>query len=240
MSDLTLHIQRYLPGTHTAPELQTYTLPVPPDASLLDALRHVQDHLDPSLAMRWSCRMGICGSCGVRVDGQPKLACEVFVRDLGHEATIEPLDHLPIQRDLIVDMSGFLEHLSAVRPWIHGDPGEAPRQSPAQLTAYKAASGCINCLLCVSACPQAGLSDAFLGPAAISLGHRYNQDSRDSGNAERLPALQSKHGAWGCTLVGVCSEVCPKGVDPAAAIQQEKVRGAITWVGDAIRRLVGT
>jgi fumarate reductase iron-sulfur subunit len=218
------------------PNRVSYEVPVQSSWSILDVLGYIKDHLDPTLSWRQSCRMGICGSCGMRVDGRPVLACETFVHELSSESvSIEPLAHLPVQRDLIVDTSPFLDHLAAVRPWLHptqgatGPVGEQ-LQTPEQQEPFWAAAQCIGCMICISACPQSGLSESFLGPAALAVAHRYLSDSRDGGHQERQDPVQSEDGVWGCTLVGSCSAVCPKGVDPASAIQLEKVRGALSWV----------
>jgi fumarate reductase iron-sulfur subunit len=122
-----------------------------------------------------------------------------------------------------------------VRPWIirdHEKPaaeGEY-RQTPEQLAAYKSFSACINCLLCYSACPIFGLETDFIGPAALALSYRYNQDSRDEGGEARWNVISDHHGVWQCTFVGECSVVCPKDVDPAAAIQRLKVDAAKQWM----------
>jgi len=232
-----LVIQRYLAERDTSPHLQTFALPEDLDGSLLDALQYIKDHLDPTLAWRWSCRMGMCGSCGMMLDGEPVLACEVFLRDLPTgPSRVEPLAHLPVERDLIVDQAGFLEALASVRPWLvekagreTGPAGEG-RQSPSEVADFLGLSQCINCLLCYAACPQVALTPGFLGPAAVAVAHRYDLDSRDVGDGGRAPALQADVGVWSCTVVGECSTVCPKSVDPAAAIQQQKVRGLTDWM----------
>jgi fumarate reductase iron-sulfur subunit len=157
----------------------------------------------------------------------PKLGCEHFLRDF-HPGPlrIEPLTHFPIVRDLAIDQSDFLAKLESAKPWLmpKADPGEAPhRQTPKQLDDYYQYSKCINCLLCYAACPQYGLNEKFTGPAVLALLHRYNADSRDGGKGERMPLVNAEDGVWGCTLVGYCSEVCPKGVDPARAVNQNKI-----------------
>ena len=103
-------------------------------------------------------------------------------------------------------------------------------QTPEQLDAYKQFSMCINCMLCYAACPVYGLDPLFSGPAAIALAQRYNLDSRDQGASERLDILSQHDGIWGCTFVGECTEVCPKHVDPAGAIQQYKLTATMEWV----------
>jgi fumarate reductase iron-sulfur subunit len=238
---ITLEILRYIPGQHEKPEFQTFDIPYVEDWSILDALGYIKDELDASLAYRWSCRMAVCGSCGMVFNGKPKLACETFVREYYPKTIrIEPLQNFSIERDLIIDQESFLEKLESVKPFIidAADKSSKPRetiqageykQTPTELEMFKQFSLCINCLLCYSACPQFGLNPAFMGPAALALGHRYNADSRDQGNDERASALNEKDGVWSCTFVGYCSDVCPKSVDPAAAIQLEKVGGATDY-----------
>ncbi|WP_333606603.1 succinate dehydrogenase/fumarate reductase iron-sulfur subunit [Arsukibacterium sp.] len=223
----TLHISRYHPEHDNEPRLQSYQVQSDHSSSVLDALLQVQQQ-DPSLGFRWSCRMAICGSCGVMVNGIPKLGCKTFLRDYPDDITISPLAHFAVEKDLIVDMQVFLAHLNAVKPYlINDETSDGPhRQTPAQLAKYQQFSNCINCGLCYSACPQFGLNPEFLGPAALTLAQRYNLDSRDQGKAARMPQLNSKNGVWGCTFVGFCSQVCPKKVDPAAAINQGKVASA--------------
>ena len=193
--------------------------------------------LDGSLSFRWSCRMAICGSCGVMINGVPSLGCHTFLRDLfPGPVRVEPLEHFPILRDLVVDQTGFLEHLAAVKPYLVPPQArslaDGPRpQTPAQMARYYSQSQCINCLLCYAACPQFGLDPGFTGPAALALMHRYNADSRDAGWPVRREAANAEQGVWGCTLVGACSQVCPKGVDPAHAINQNKLTSALDYTG---------
>lgn len=250
---ITIKIKRYVPDRDITPHTETYQVPYEPSMSLLDALAYIKDDVDSSLSYRWSCRMQVCGSCGMVVNGVPKLACDTFLRDYyPNDMVVDPLSNFPVERDLIVDQSDFLEKLEAVKPFIVDAMAEPSsdakaravakqsatgdtsaigvnKQTPKQLAMFKQYSMCINCLLCYSACPQFGLNPQFVGPSAIALAHRYNKDSRDHGHKERMDVLNSKDGVWSCTFVGYCSTVCPKGVDPAAAIQQEKMSGAINW-----------
>ncbi|MGU0015473.1 4Fe-4S dicluster domain-containing protein [Escherichia coli] len=127
-------------------------------------------------------------------------------------------------------MTHFIESLEAIKTVHHRQlPHRGSGyyiQTPAQMAKYHQFSGCINCGLCYAACPQFGLNPEFIGPAAITLAHRYNEDSRDHGKKERMAQLNSQNGVWSCTFVGYRSEVCPKHVDPAAAIQQGKVESS--------------
>jgi fumarate reductase iron-sulfur subunit len=233
---VTLSVARYRPEQDRAPIFQSYEVPLRREWVVLDALNHIKDRLDGSLSFRWSCRMGVCGSCGMKVNGEPKLTCAAFLSEFTPgPIRVEPLDYFPVVRDLVVDIGDFMWKLGKVKPWLVR-LAEQPLaqgeylQTPAQLDAYKQFSMCINCLLCYSACPIYGLEPGFLGPAAIALAQRYNLDSRDQGARERFPVLGGDDGVWQCTFVGECTRVCPKDVDPAGAIQQYKLTAAVEWV----------
>jgi fumarate reductase iron-sulfur subunit len=233
---ITVHVNRYRPEQDDAPWRQSYEVPYHHDMSVLEALGYIKDHLDPSLSHRWSCRMAICGSCGVMIDDEPKLSCKTFLRDYVErgELQVRALDNFPIERDLIGDISGFIDHLETVKPYILREQ-EKPTsegeylQTPVQMARYSSFSQCINCGLCYAACPQFGRNPDFLGPAALTLAQRYNLDSRDEGKDERMRYLNAEEGVWSCTFVGYCSEVCPKDVDPAAAINQGKVASNLNY-----------
>ena len=233
---VVLHVTRYRPEQEAEPTIQEYEVPFTDDWVLLDALNYIKDNIDGSLSYRWSCRMGICGSCGMMVNGEPKLTCATFVSEYAPgPVRIEPLRYFPIVRDLTVDTTDFMAKLKSVKPWIIRKD-EKPvsegeyLQSPEELDRYKQFSMCINCMLCYAACPVYGLDSTFTGPAAIALAQRYNMDSRDQGSQERLDVLSDHDGIWGCTFVGECTKVCPKNVDPARAIQQYKLTATTDWV----------
>jgi fumarate reductase iron-sulfur subunit len=234
-STVTLTVTRYRPEQEAAPTFQTYEVPFRRDWVVLDALNYVKDKLDGSLSFRWSCRMGVCGSCGMMVNDSPKLTCAAFLSDhLPGPIRVEPLQFFPVIRDLVVDITDFLRKLTAVKPWLirkEEQPLTAGEylQTPGQLEAYKQFSMCINCLLCYAACPIYGLESSFVGPAAIALAQRYNLDSRDQARRERHQILSAHGGIWECTFVGECTKVCPKNVDPAGAIQQYKLAGLSHW-----------
>ncbi len=228
---------RYDPQTDTEPHFSSYQVPFSDDMSVLEGLQYIKDQLDGSLTFRWSCRMAICGSCGQEVNGVPVLSCHTFLRDyFPHKLRIEPLNNFPIIRDLVIDQNDFLDKLESVKPYLvtklEKPLAAGPHlQTPQQLNRYYAYSQCINCLLCYAACPQYGLNSDFTGPAALALLHRYNADSRDQGWQVRAEVINADAGVWGCTLVGYCSEVCPKAVDPAHAINQNKVNSAMDFFG---------
>jgi fumarate reductase iron-sulfur subunit len=232
---IQLEVTRYSPERDAQPRLESYEVPLRKDWVVLDALNHIKDRQDGTLTYRWSCRMGICGSCGMTVNGEPKLTCATFLSDYAPgPVRVQPLRNFPVVRDLVVEITDFLAKLTQVKPWIVRKE-EAPLtageflQTPGQLDAYKQFSMCINCLLCYAACPVYGLDPLFAGPAAIALAQRYNLDSRDQGGGQRLDLLSQHEGIWGCTFVGECTRVCPKHVDPAGAIQQYKLTAALEW-----------
>ena len=167
--------------------------------------------------------------------GDATLTCATFVGSLlAGPIRGGPLENFPVVRDLIIEMSDFMEKLESVKPWIIRDEKKslddgAYLQTPAQLADFKQFSMCINCLLCYAACPVYGLEPSFAGPAIIALAQRYNLDSRDQGAEERNAILNTDEGIWQCTLVGECSVVCPEDVDPAAAIQRYKVSSTLQW-----------
>ncbi len=232
---IRLQVARYRPEQEDAPSFDDYEVPLRKDWAILDGLNYIKDELDGTLSYRWSCRMGICGSCGALVNGEPKLTCGTFLTDYSPgPVRIEPLANFPVIRDLVVELTDFMDKLGAVKPWLIRDDeveedGEY-LQTPAQLDEYKQFSMCINCMLCYSACPVYGLDGKFIGPAAIALAQRYNLDSRDDGEHQRLTVLSQPEGIWACTYVGECSRACPKGVDPAGAIQRYKLTAALAAV----------
>jgi fumarate reductase iron-sulfur subunit len=235
---IILEVARYSPEQDTKPCFATYEVPIHKEWVVLDALNYIKDKIDGSLTYRWSCRMGICGSCGMMVNGEPKLTCATFLSSYAHNGNkirVEPLRYFPVVRDLVTELSDFLVKLKKVKPWlIRKDTVPLSQgeflQTPEQLDYYKQFSMCINCTLCYSACPVVGLDPKFVGPAAIALAQRYNLDSRDQGAVERIAVLAHPEGIWGCTFVGECTKVCPKHVDPAGAIQQYKLNAVLDWL----------
>jgi fumarate reductase iron-sulfur subunit len=236
MSDATktFVVTRFDPDRDQEPRTESYEIPVRDDWKVLDALNHIKDHVDPTLSHRWSCRMAVCGSCGMQVNGEPKLTCKTSLRNYGSRVEVAPLANFPVVRDLVVELEGFMEKFKAVKPWILRAKERAVeegthRQSPEELAAFKQFSMCINCMLCYSACPVVSNEPDFLGPAALALGHRYNQDTRDEGSVTRHRAMRAEGGVFACSFANECSEVCPKNVDPSGAIQQAKLLNVIDW-----------
>ncbi len=234
-STAVLEVFRYLPDQEENPRFQRYEVPYREDWVVLDALNYIKDEVDGTLTFRWSCRMGVCGSCGMMVNGEPTLTCAAFLREYYPKPIrVEPLSNFPVIRDLVINMDDFMAKLRDVKAWLVPkesrslEEGEY-RQSPAELAHYKQFSMCINCMLCYAACPVYGLNSSFIGPAAIALAERYNLDSRDGARQMRAEVISSHEGIWECTFVGDCTRVCPKDVDPAGAIQLAKVSHTVDW-----------
>src|SRR5215212_9173093 len=189
-------------------KLEDFEVEAPEWACLLDVLDIIKDKHDGTLAFRKSCRMMICGSCGMRMDGRAVLACKERMA--------------PIVKDLVVDMAPFWGKIRAVKPWL--DPGydaisEKERiASQQQMNAIAKESLCIMCGCCVSECNSMEADPAFLGPAALAKGFRFVGDPREGTQVERLVELNGEHGIWDCTRCYFCNERCPKGVDPRDAI----------------------
>ena len=239
---MKLEIFRYRPEKENEPTFQTYEVPFLEDWVILDAINYIKDEIDGTLSYRWSCQMGVCGSCGVMINGVPKLSCAAFLKDYyPDKIRVEPLTGFPVERDLISQIDDFMTKLTNIQPYIIRKRGEEKPldegeylQTPAELARFKPYSMCINCMLCYAACPVYALDSTFIGPAAIALGQRYNMDSRDHGRDARQELIASHEGIWECTFVGECSAVCPKDVDPAAAIQRAKVSSTIDWFKDVL------
>lgn len=230
---ITLQIARHRPDADGRPTMQEYVVPLRAEWAVLDGLNYIKDTLDGTLSFRWSCRMGICGSCGMTVNGDPALTCAAFLADYAPgPVRVEPLANFPVIRDLVVDIDDFMRKLPEVKPWLvreeeQGVDGIEFLQTPAEMDEYTQYSMCINCMLCYAACPVYAIEPDFLGPAAIALAQRYNLDSRDQGSHQRLDVLATAAGVWACTYVGECTSACPKGVDPAGAIQRYKLTAAM-------------
>jgi fumarate reductase iron-sulfur subunit len=232
---IEMEILRYRPEQDKKPFYQTYAVAFDNDWSVLQGLQYIKDELDSSLSFRWSCRMAICGSCGMMIDDVPRLGCRTFLRNFyPNKLRVGALEHFPIERDLVVVVDDFITKLENIKPYLI--PKQSRKleqgeylQTPEQLEKYRQFSTCINCMLCYAACPQYGLDSNFTGPGILALMHRYNSDSRDDGRDERLKLGHSEQGFWGCTAVAYCSEVCPKSVDPANAINQNKMGSAVDY-----------
>ncbi len=226
---ITLKIQRYNPDTDEAPDNQEYTVEVDPNARLLDALMDVKRFQDGSLGFRKSCAHGVCGSDAMRINGQDGLACKTLVKEVAEEdgatVVVEPLRHLPVQRDLIVDQAEFFEKYKSIKPFLINDEPVAEKeriQSPEERLQFDDTTNCILCASCYSACPIPEEHPAFIGPAAIAQAFRFLADSRDKGEEQRLPVLDDADGVWLCENHFKCTQACPRSILITKRINQTK------------------
>jgi succinate dehydrogenase / fumarate reductase iron-sulfur subunit len=234
-----LKIQRYHPERDAAPYIQDYDVEIDPNARLLDALMQIKRFQDGSLGFRKSCAHGVCGSDAMRINGKDALACKTLVKEAvagavaeaagkaGATITIEPLTHLPVQRDLIVDQEKFFEKYRSIKPFLINDEPVAAgerRQSQAERLQYDDTTNCILCAACYSACPilDGEVNDDFLGPAAIAQAYRFLADTRDRGFEARLPVLDGANGVWPCENHFKCTQTCPRGILITKRINQTK------------------
>ncbi len=230
LKSVIFEVLRYNPATGKSPYMQAFTVPVTKGMTVLDGLTWIKEHEDPSLSWRSSCRMGICGSCGMFINGLPRLACNNQIVHLHSDKVIvKPLPNYEMIRDLVPDLEKLFGKHRSVKPYLirqdlkeQNLPTGEYFQSSEELLNYIQFAYCIKCGLCLSACPTVATSEQYTGPQALTQGWRYTLDSRDGGAEERAKELYSNHGVYRCHFAGACSQVCPKGVDPALAIQLAK------------------
>lgn len=226
----TIRIKRYHPESDAKPYWQSYELDTDESMTILQALQQLREQQDATLSWRSSCRMGVCGSCAMVVNGQAVLACNTRVHavDKG-KITIEPLANLEVVKDLVTDLEPAFDYHRQLKPYIirddfeeHWHDGRELSQSPDELLDYMQFSYCIKCGACLSSCPTVAMHTGFPGPMPLAQAHRYNRDTRDDGFDERAEVVSEHTDLAHCHYAGECSRVCPKGVDPARAIQLMK------------------
>ncbi len=226
---IVLKVLRENRAQKTDTHYDTFNVPYKKWTTVLDALLHIKNYMDPSVAIRYSCRMASCGSCGMKINGIPKLACYTKISELETSTIVcEPLPNFPIIRDLVTDFTRFFNHHKSIQPFIQRKEDDVDfdtkkktfsfYQSPDDVDKYLQFSYCIKCGLCYSACPTVGTDLRFPGPQALAQLYRYYADTRDE-SKKRLDIVDDRHGIWRCHFAGSCSKVCPKGVDPALGIQ---------------------
>lgn len=249
---LTFTIQRFNPEVDSTPHPQEFRLDVGRGMTVLDALIRIKNECDGSLALRYSCRSAICGSCSMTINGSEKLACRTSLRkelDRHGHIVVAPLRNLPVIKDLVVNMAPFWEKIRDVQPWL--SPGRPWREGRSvQMEArdhlhpeFHNVDACIMCGACVAACTVYEVSKGFAGPAALAKADRFLSDPREAPSATRarLSALQSEDGIWDCTRCNFCVEVCPKDVKPMEAIirlRRASLERGMTTTGGA-RHILG-
>src|SRR6476646_5447137 len=215
-------IYRFDPDKDAKPYMKDYDVQLEPsDRMLLDALVRIKA-MDDTLSLRRSCREGVCGSDAMNINGKNGLACITRVADLKQPIELRPLPGLPVIRDLIVDMSQFFKQYHSVRPYLVNDtpPPERERlQSPAEREELNGLYECILCACCSTACPSFWWNpDKFVGPAGLLQAYRFMADSRDLALEERLDNVEDPYRLFRCHTIMNCVDVCPKNLNPSAAI----------------------
>jgi succinate dehydrogenase / fumarate reductase iron-sulfur subunit len=245
MATYELKVRRYQPESGEGPYWERFDVDLDPTLSVLDGLLQVRDDEDGSLAVRCSCRAAICGSCGVKINGQSTLACKTQIGEASEFAnragagngngssnpiTVEPMGNMPVVKDLVTDMeSTHWAKIRRVTPWLLPDPDEVPEREyivpPESMIDVTQSMACIQCGACVSACLSMEVDPGFIGPAALAKAYRFVGDPRDSQTEERLHDLaQDPQGIYDCTHCFSCIEACPKGVAPMDQIMRLRRR----------------
>ncbi len=200
---------------------ETFETEVKPESTVLDGLRWIKIHLDQTLTFRHSCFHASCGTCGVRVNGREALACVTSLADLDPgQVTVEPMANFPVVADLVVDMSSFIDRFPSPHPATRDSEAPSAAEPPSGIDAYERFEDCIECGLCLSACPVAATDDSYVGPAALAYAQRMLEEPRGANAAPILEWADSDNAAWRCHAAFECTEACPSNVRPAQRIMQ--------------------
>jgi succinate dehydrogenase / fumarate reductase iron-sulfur subunit len=238
--EVRLKVKRHDPEApgNQASRYSDYTIDVSEHVTVLDALLEVRDYHDGSLALRYSCRSAICGSCGMRVNGRGRLTCKTKMVDMMRgrdDVVIEPMGNMPVIKDLVTDMEMYWSKMDQVTPWLQ-PTGPGPERE--NLVSHEAmldlaqTMNCIHCGVCVSDCPVLEVDKSFIAPAALAKAYRFVGDTRDARTKERLEELSAVEGGiWDCTRCNMCVEVCPKDVRPMDRIMQLRELAVKAGVG---------
>lgn len=221
METRRFEIFRFDPQKDPAPRFDRFEVPLTPGLTVLDALYYIQRQLDGTLAFRSSCRAGVCGSCAMHINGRYRLACETQVAHLRGTVVVRPLGHVPVLRDLVVDLRPFFEKIQKIKPYLMpgAPPPEKERiQSADQRQRLDLIIDCILCASCHAACTVTATDPDYLGPAALLKQARFVLDSRDQATQERLALVEGEDGVFRCHTIYNCQIVCPKNCDPTGGI----------------------
>jgi succinate dehydrogenase / fumarate reductase iron-sulfur subunit len=220
-------IYRYEPEGGQNPRMDTFELDLADTGPMvLDALIKIKTEIDTTLTFRRSCREGICGSCSMNIDGGNTLACTRAIEDSAGDVTVYPLPHMSVVKDLVVDLEPIWAQYESIEPWIQTytpDPEKERLQSPEERRQLDGLYECILCFCCTTSCPSYWWNgNRFLGPAALLQAYRFLADSRDEATQHRLESLEDPYRLYRCHTIMNCAQTCPKGLNPAKAIQETK------------------
>lgn len=202
--------------------------------TVLDGLFQVLEKNDRLLTFRYSCRSAVCGSCAMIINGRPRLACNTQISTLGSMVTVGPIPHLPVVRDLVVDLHPFYQKRDSLKPYFEARepyPEKEFIQTPKDRAAIDSAIDCIECGACFSSCPLTWTDPKYPGPAAFLKAYRFIADTRDTARVQRLQAVGCEDGLWRCHTVFNCADACPKAINPTYFIQQLKRKATRISVG---------
>ena len=227
----TFKIYRYDPDTpDNNPRLDSYELDMDDCGQMvLDALIKIKDEIDPSLTFRRSCREGVCGSCSMNIDGTNTLACIKPIAEVKGDVKIYPLPHMSVIKDLVPDLTMAYTQYSSIKPWIQADSALSPDkerlQSPEERAKLDGLWECILCFCCTTSCPSYWWNgEKYLGPATLLQASRWINDSRDEYTGQRLDDLNDPFKLYRCHTIMNCTKTCPKGLNPAQAIGDTKLK----------------
>jgi succinate dehydrogenase / fumarate reductase iron-sulfur subunit len=224
---VSFKIYRYDPDKDDKPYMQDLKAELQDtDKMLLDALQRIKSEVDDSLSLRRSCREGVCGSDAMNINGKNRLACTTNLNELAEPIVLRPLPGLPVIRDLIVDMTQFFKQYHSIKPYLVNEmppPDKERLQSPEEREELDGLYECILCACCSTSCPSFWWNpDKFVGPAGLLQAYRFIADSRDQATGERLDNLEDPYRLFRCHSIMNCVDVCPKGLNPNAAIGKIK------------------
>ncbi|MDX2222820.1 MAG: succinate dehydrogenase iron-sulfur subunit [Rhodospirillaceae bacterium] len=223
-------VYRYDPDSGDNPRLDTYDVDMDSCGPMvLDALLKIKDEMDQTLTLRRSCREGICGSCAMNIDGRNTLACLKPIEECKGDVKVYPLPHMPVIKDLVPDLTHVYAQYTSIEPWMKADtpapPNAERKQSPEERAKLDGLWECILCFCCSTSCPSYWWNgDRYLGPAILLQAARWINDSRDEATGDRLDALEDPFKLYRCHTIMNCTQTCPKGLNPAKAIADIKMK----------------
>ncbi|MCA0174547.1 succinate dehydrogenase/fumarate reductase iron-sulfur subunit [Bacillus sp. RAR_GA_16] len=236
MNEVDVTVMRYDPAEDEHPIYDTFPIELKKNMTVLDSLFLIVEDQDPTLSFRCACRLGMCGSCGMVINGRGRLACRTKIESLGTKVVVEPMRNMNVIKDLSVDMDKFFKNWEKVKPYF------VPKEDTDEFSKIPPSSGrreiidenqdCITCGLCFQSCDAVSLrEDEYIGPAALNRAYNLIADERDGAKDERLDMVTDQDGAFGCRSFGACVEVCPKGIKPMSTIQKIKTKKLKRAVG---------